>query len=229
MHACLEEVDRRGLSSVRLVNIAANPRAFTLYHSLGFRAAEYMMQCRGVIEAKHAPTLTADMQRDGITVRPMTAADIPHCERLHLATTSFSRIAAIRHAFHAQPAEQIATKAPHDGDAHSNGGSGPPHTAFVAVDARGEVVGYCDGPSTTNHWVAVSEAVLVYLYWRVGLAMGEKGAEGMMVLFVLTRQHGEMLERLVKLGVQPVRQTCLMVRGAYVQPHRFVYCPSVLW
>ena len=226
MTACLEDADRRQMLSVRLVQIVANARAFTLYHSLGFRAAEYAMQFKGSIPAAQGPALVEEMQREAITVRAMREEDIPHCERLHLATTSFSRLASIQHAFHSQPAERAA-KAAREGQ-HSNGASKPARLAFVAVDQAGAVVGYCDGPSTTNHWVAVRASVLLFLYYRVGVELGEQ-ADAWMTLYVLTRQQGELLERLMQLKVRVLRQLCLMVKGAYVQPHRFVYCPSVLW
>ena len=237
MIACVDEAERRGLPSIRLVGVAANPRALTLYNSLQFRARELIMQCRGAIDARHDGAIAEDARREGITIRPMTAADLIACDRLQIAVNSYSRIDALSHAFHAQPAEAAALDKPaQDGAALVVGGAvdpslppPPPRTCFVAVNRAGRVVGYVDGPSSKCHWVATTESVIVYLHHALGLELRRNGDSGArLTVHVLTRQHGALLERFDQLGVRGSRQLYLMSRGEYLEPRRFVYCPSVL-
>ena len=219
MLACLAEAQRRRVCSVRLCNIVANASAFALYHSIGFRAVEYMMHCKGLIHTQHSAQIAADMQRNGITVRTMTEADLPHCEQLHVAACSFSRIGSLSYKYRAQRALQ--KQAGEDPDE-------PPRCCFVAVDAVGAVVGYNDGYDVDSHWLGTTEEVIVALYHRMGEELRAAGSSVADIL-VLTRQHGALLDRLARLGVRILRQVCLMATGEYVPPHRHVYCPSIMW
>ena len=221
MTACLAEADRRGIRSVRLCNIVANAPAFALYHSIGFRAVEYMMHCKGLIPPSHSAQVIDDSQRLGISVRPMVEADLPHCERLFMAACSFSRLGSIGYSFRAQKAQRRTGQ---QGDNPDE----PLHSCFVAVDRSGAVVGYNDGYDVDSHWVGASDGVVVALYHRMGEELRAAGSWVADIL-VLTRQQGALLDRLARLGVRLVRQICLMARGEYVPPHRHVYCPSIMW
>ena len=227
MSACLAEADRRGFRSVRLCNIASNAAAFALYHSLGFRAVEYMMHCQGLIRTQHQQMLEEERQREGLTIRPMRVEDLPECERLHVATTSFSRLTSLTYAFHAQRGERTRGRA--DVERESTCTDELLHTCFVAVDEAGRIVGYNDGHDVDSHWIGKKDAVVVQLYWRVCEELRAIGATVLPDVLVLTQQHGELLARLAKLGVRILRQICLMCKGCYVEPHRFVYCPSIMW
>jgi hypothetical protein len=159
MRACLAEADRRGFRSVRLCNIAANTAAFSLYHSLGFRAVDYMMHCRGLIHTTHSHALTEERQREGISIRPMDSEDLPFCNRLFIATTSFSRLCSLMYSFNAQRAEREKWQtAKAKGDAASDE---PPRSCFVAEDDRGAIIGYTDGYDVDSHWVGTHDAVII--------------------------------------------------------------------
>ena len=225
MNACLAEADRRGFRSVRLCNIAANPAAFALYHSIGFRAVESLVHCVGLIDPKHKAVLEEERLRLGLTVRPMRAEDLPLCDRLHVATNSFSRLPSLTYAFHAQRAERTKGKV----DEQKNAAPDEPfHALFVAVDSHGHLVGYNDGYDVDSHWIGESEAVVVQLLWRMSEELRAVGASKADIL-VLSRRNGELIDRLTRLGVKILRQVVLMNRGEYVEPHRFVYCASIMW
>ena len=228
MASCIAESARRGFRSLRLCQIAANGPAFALYHSLGFRAVEYMMHCKGAISPVHSAAIAEEMSRAGITVRPMTAADLPACERLHLAAQSFSRLGSLTYAFHAQRAERLQHKLEQPAHTADNPDGEPERACFVAEDSTGAVVGYSDGFDVDSHHIGTTDAVIIALYHRLG---EELKAAGPMVpdILVLTRQHGALVDRLARLGVRLMRQVCLMNRGEYVAPHRHVYCPSIMW
>ena len=131
MKLCLAEAARRKFSSVRLINTVSNITAFGLYHSLGFRACEYMVAVKGNISAEQQRQLSKEMESEGVSVRPMEAKDVAACNQLHIATTSFSRLAGITHSFESQL-------------------SLPSVCCFVAVDCNDAIVGYCDGFSVDS-------------------------------------------------------------------------------
>ena len=225
MLACLAEADRRSFRSVRLCNIVANPAAFALYHSIGFRAVEYSMHCTGLIRPTHAQQLEQERHNLGLTIRPMRAEDLPLCDRLHVATNSFSRLPSLTYAFRAQRSERTRDKAE---EQKQSTPEEPQHALFVATNSQGRIVGYCDGYDVDSHWIGESEAVVVQLFWRVSEELRAVGVSKADIL-ILTRQHGGLIDRLARLGVRILRQVVLMNRGEYVAPHRCVYCPSIMW
>ena len=154
MESCLEEAARRHFSSVRLNNIVSNIAAFSLYHSLGFRAREYTVAVKGHISAQQQKRLSEEMEADGVTVRPMARDDIAACNQLHTATTSYSRLTGITHSFDAQLSQRQqrgdnkgSTKDESDGDGYQQ----PAECCLVAVDRHGRVIGYCDGYDVDSH------------------------------------------------------------------------------
>ena len=146
MLRCLKEAKQKRVQSVRLVGTVANNAAFALYHSLGFRACEYMVDVHGHFPADRYSLLVDEMRADGISVRPMTRDDLVACDQLHVATTSFSRLAGITSSFDAQPSQQAQS----NGQPHETG-TAPTVSCHVAVDASGALVGYSTGGSFMDH------------------------------------------------------------------------------
>ena len=158
MELCLAEAARRHFSSVRLNNIVSNIAAFSLYHSLGFRAREYTVAVKGRISAQQHKQLREEMEAESVIVRPMKRDDIAACNQLHVATTSFSRLAGITHSFDTQLSQRQlrgdnkgSTKDEGDGDGYQQ----PSDSCLVAVDRDGKVIGYCDGYDVDSHLSAI--------------------------------------------------------------------------
>ena len=80
-----------------------------------------------------------------------------------------------------------------------------------------------------RHSVAESESVVVYLYAAVAHHLQRSQHADAAVVHINTQRNGELLARLMSDGCRAVRQTCLLVRGEYAPPHRYVYCPSIQW
>ena len=134
MQRCLEEAKQKGVQSVRLVGTVSNIASFGLYHSLGFRACEYMVDVHGHILAEKYTLLDDERRADGISLRPMTRDDIAACSQLYIAANSFSRLAGITGSFEQQGA-----------------GGGPAVSCYVAVDENDKVVGYSTGATFMDH------------------------------------------------------------------------------
>ena len=234
MQHCLAHAAKAGFRSVRLCNVVANVTAFSLYHSLGFGASDYMMHIKGRIAPQHQQRLAADMQAAAVTVRPMAESDIADCDRLQLATTAYSRYHSILHSFRSQLSQRLLTAAQQLEDKTAQPGSGEPqHTCFVAVDGQQRLLGYTDGYDLDCHTVAIEEAVVSWLYARLcteleaaGTRHGEstEGGAGSPDLHVLTQRYPALLNRMLALGCRSVRQICIMTHGEYVAPRRHVYC-----
>ena len=159
MELCLVEAARRHFSSVRLCNIVANITAFSLYHSLGFRAREYTVAVRGHIGASQQKQLSGEMEAEGVSVRPMRQEDIAACNQLHVATNSFSRLATIAHSFHTQLSQRTLlgdTKGSTRDEGNGDGYQQPSECCLVAVDRDGNVIGYCDGYDVDSHLSATT-------------------------------------------------------------------------
>ncbi len=77
--------------------------------------------------------------------------------------------------------------------------------------------------------VAESESVVLYLYASVSQHLQQLGQTDPPMVQVNARRYGGLLDRLMSVGCRALRQTCLMVHGEYVAPHRHVYCPSILY
>ena len=153
MELCMAEAAQRKFLSVRLNNIVSNIAAFALYHSLGFRAREYTVAVKGVIGAQHRMRLDEEMESEGVSVRPMERDDIAACNQLHVATTSFSRLAGITHSFETQLSQRRLAgdnKGSTGGEGDGDGYQQPADSCLVAV-RDGKVIGYCDGYDVDSH------------------------------------------------------------------------------
>ena len=140
MQRCLKEAESKQVRSVRLIGAVSNVGSFGLYHSLGFRVCEYMVDVQGDIAPSQRKQLDADMHADGISIRPMTRDDIAACSQLYIAANSFSRLAGITGSFEQQGA-----------------GGGPAVSCYVAVDNSDKVVGYTTGASVLDHQSAINQ------------------------------------------------------------------------
>ena len=49
------------------------------------------------------------------------------------------------------------------------------------------------------------------------------------VLYVSAQRNAGLLERLMAAGCRAKRVMCEMVHGEYVRPHRYVYCPTIVY
>ena len=144
---CMEEAKQRGVQSVRLQQVVANVASFSLYHSLGFRACEYMVALQGHVSAAHHKRLGDEMQADGINIKAMERDNIAVCNQLHVATNSVSRLAGIVGSFDLQPSQQQKV-----GGAQPNCSTAAPTVGcYVAVNAGGGIVGYCTGWGKASH------------------------------------------------------------------------------
>ena len=159
MVRCVEECRRRRIRSLRLVAIVANITSFSLYHSLGFRAYEYMVALHGhLTEARHRAVMD-DMRAAGVSVRPMLRDDIAACNQLHIATNSVSRLAGLTFSFDSQPSQQQrqhklnGSDTAHNGSdgLHSGSSDGPSVGCYVAVADSGAILGYCTGWAKSSH------------------------------------------------------------------------------
>ena len=147
---CMEEARQRRITSIRLIAIVANIASFSLYHSLGFRTYQYLVALAGHVTAEQYKQLSDEMQAAGVSVRAMQRDDLAACNQLHIATTSFSRLAGLTHSFDSQPAQrQLAVAA---SDAQQNGAAAGATTGcYVAVRDGGRIAGYCTGWVKSSH------------------------------------------------------------------------------
>ena len=254
---CIEEAKQRRIKSLRVQQVAANAVSFSLYHSLGFRAFEYMVALQGHVSAAHYKRLSNEMQVAEVSIRAMERADIAVCNQLYVATNSFSRLADITHCFDSQPSQ--LWEAPRF-DGQQNGATAAPiASCLVAVGAGGAIVGYCTGWAKFRHSsanknthslvrtarynthrsglvdlfvcrsVSKNEKVAVDLYAALSHHLQQSQHKDSPVMHVIAQRNGGLIDRLMRVGCRAVRQTCLMVYGEYEPPHRFVYCPSIHW
>ena len=150
MERCMEHVRQRRIKSLRLIAIVANIASFSLYHSLGFRACDYMVVLQGHIDEQQQQQLTGAMKKEGVSVRAMARDDVAVCDRLHVATNSVSRLRGITFSFESQPSQQRRKQ---DGSEGQPRGSvdAPTTGCYVAVAASGAIVGYCTGWVKNSH------------------------------------------------------------------------------
>ena len=164
MELCLAEADKRQFSSVRLCNIVSNITAFSLYHSLGFRAREYSVWLRGFVSAAQLKQLNGEMDAEGVSVRPMREEDIAACNQLHLSTVSFSRLGTLAHSFRSQLSQRALrgdTQGSAKDEENGDGYQQPAECCLVAVDRDGSVIGYCDGYDVDSH-LSVTSSTLAH-------------------------------------------------------------------
>lgn len=148
MERCIDEARQRRIRSLRLIAIVANIASFSLYHSLGFRAHDYMVAVQGHITAAHHQQLSGEMRAAGVDIRPMARDDIAACNQLHIATNSYSRLAGLTFSFESQPSQQ---KSKGDDERLNGAADVPTVGCYVAVRSGGAIVGYCTGWVKSSH------------------------------------------------------------------------------
>ena len=77
--------------------------------------------------------------------------------------------------------------------------------------------------------LAERESVILYLYAALSIRLQQLNPPLMADIHVVAQRHGELLDRLIRMGCRSMLQACVMVKGEYVPPHRHVYCPSIMW
>ncbi len=142
MLRCLAEAKRRRIASTRLIAVVANITSFSLYHSLGFRVHEYMVEVHSHVSAVHYKQLSDEMRAASISVRPMQRDDIAACSQLHVASTSYSRLPGLSISFESQASQRKQAEGSGPDDSSTDA---PIVTCHVAVSSGGAILGYCAG------------------------------------------------------------------------------------
>jgi hypothetical protein len=173
-------LDRAGSGArMRLVQDAFNTRSVSLYAALGFEVKEPLLLVRG------SPRRDLD---PGVTVRPLSAEDLPACAALCEAVHGITRTHELRAA--------LTRFAP------------------MAVERGGRVTGYLSAPGVwlMNHGVAETEADMAALLAGAAMASGEP-----VPLLLPTRQAG-LFRWCLGAGMRVVKPMTLMARGGYQEP-----------
>merc|ERR1719453_2451962 len=145
MMAVMKEAAVRDIRMVRLLQVVPNTRSFSLYLGLGFEPRRVNMEYVGCCTAAAPP---------GITVAPLTAADVEECDALHLKVCQTKRT------------KDIASVV------------GAPHPNAVARDAEGALLGYTTGSFLGGHTVALNEEALQALVVAQSAAISGAQAAG---------------------------------------------------
>ncbi|WP_207540377.1 GNAT family N-acetyltransferase [Sabulicella rubraurantiaca] len=172
-------IERAGSAPIRLVQAAYNTSSFSLYASLGFEVKEPLLHLAGT---PRAPVPS------GITVRPMTRADIPSCDALCEATHGITR--------HHELGQALSQFGP------------------MVVERGGRVTGYATAPNLwlMNHGVAETETDLMTLL------IGCAAATGQPVSLLLPVRQTSLFRRVLETGMRVIQPMTLMAKGTYREP-----------
>lgn len=77
--------------------------------------------------------------------------------------------------------------------------------------------------------LAARDTVIVYLYAALSQRLEQLDPPLTADIHVIAQRYGGLLDRLMRIGCRAMRQACIMAHGEYVAPHRYVYCPSIMW
>ena len=104
------------------------------------------------------------------------------------------------------------------------------NTAGTCISTRQPLTAYvCTCVLVRHNSVAASESVIAYLYALQSQQLQAAGQKEPAMMYVSAQRYGRLLDRLLSAGCRAVRLSCLMVHGDYVPPHRYVYCPSIIF
>jgi hypothetical protein len=197
MMAVMKAAAERDLRSVRLLQILANTRSFSLYLGLGFEPRRVNMEYVGRCTAA-APA--------GITVQPLSAADVDECSALHEKICGTKRAGDIASAV------------------------GAPHPNAVARDEQGRLLGYTTGSYLGGHTVALTEDALKAITVAQSNAIAaahEAGAPIPPTTIFVPQQFTGFARWLAKNGFRFTRGLTSMSYGPHTEPVGGYYLPCI--
>ena len=188
----MEAVIERGArgAGVRLLQDAFNTASLALYASLGFEVREPVVVVGG------RPTTLAPAD---VVVRPLAEADVPECERLHVAVHGFERTRELRDALAAPGLDPV-----------------------VAL-RDGRVIAY----ATTLTFFPAAHAVAESQEAMAALIAGALAADEHPASFLLPTRQTELFRWCLEAGLRVVKPMVYMTIGEYREPAG-AWVPSVL-
>lgn len=198
-NALIERANATNAMSIRLVQIAANTKSFSLYAKLGFQPVECISYFEGSMDEK---LNSGTSVIPGFKVKMMEESDVHACSELHKSVLGHERETNIR---------DILQKTPEN--------------TWVAVK-DGILQAYTTGFSLEGHSIAISEEAFKTLFQVV---LREKEGGCSMNVHIPGRIHPFLIEWALKQGLRLVRHCWMMVIGQYQAPKiGFIWCPSIV-
>lgn len=197
MQAVMKAAAERDVRAVRLLQVSANTRSFSLYLSLGFEARRVNLQYTG--------SCTAEMP-GGIAVARLTEADVDECSALHDQICGTARKNDIAASVGSPHPNSVARGAAGTLLAYTTGSYNGGHTVALTEEAFMALV------------VAQSSAVA---------AAQAAGAPIPPMSLFLPLQHSHLARWLASNGLRLNRQLVSMSYGPHPEPVGGFYLPSI--
>ncbi|CAM9419147.1 unnamed protein product, partial [Laminaria digitata] len=193
MAACAH-AEKLGFSTLILMQVASNSRAFSLYAKLGFEAKHTCQYVGGFLPSSDSSSPAADT--DGPSLTGMTTEDVPECAEL------FLKAHGAGNGWDRQP--EIAKMVAAD----------LPYALLVARDADGKMVGYSTaGFFLVGHQVSVSQDVFCAMYKETSRLHQERGLP--CPRFHVPMEFPRLLSWALAQRLTVYRAMIIMARGTY--------------
>lgn len=191
--AACAHVETLGFSTLILMQVASNSRAFSLYAKLGFEAKHTCQYIGGFLPPSESSSPATDT--DGLSLMAMTAQDVPECVEL------FRRAHGADSGWDRQP------------DITGLLAAGYPFDMLVARDAAGKMVGYSTGFFIVGHQVSVSQDVFCAMYTEASRLHQERGLP--CPRFHCPLEYPGLLSWALEQRLTVYRAVIIMARGTY--------------
>jgi len=199
MQAAMKAAAERNIREVRLLQISANARSFSLYLSLGFEPRRVNLQYEG--------SCTAKMPK-GIEVKRITKADVDECSALHEQICGTARRNDIAASVGSPHPNSVARGAEGTVLAYTTGSYVGGHAVALTEEAFMALV------------VAQSAAIA---------AAQAAGAPIPPVILMVPLQYSRLARWLASNGLRLNRQLVSMSYGPHPEPVGGLYLPSIIY
>jgi ribosomal protein S18 acetylase RimI-like enzyme len=231
---------QKQLKSVRLVQIGANIRSFSLYAAVGFEARELLTCIGGTASQTLIKEIDQFNKQHNRVVRVMQEKDLPACNNLFKLCNGVDRIEALRiyyqYQYKARTSDLYGWR-----------------RCFV-IEQNNEIIGYSVGFDVSGNQMAIDENALIALFLfaerlrQIQLNKSQDEASNLptseeykdpdnivvstipLEFHVLSLRNANLLRRLILAGLRCTRQLTLMTIGQYSEPKsQYIYGPSIEW
>mmetsp|Transcript_10002 Transcript_10002/g.24941 ORF Transcript_10002/g.24941 Transcript_10002/m.24941 type:complete len:337 (+) Transcript_10002:65-1075(+) len=198
MKAVMKEAAQEGIRSVRLVQVAANTRSFSLYVSLGFNPSTTCGQYEATSHLKLEPP-------SGFTCKPLTSELVEPCSQLHFSTCGSQR------------AKDIAAVV---GSKHPNCAVFDDSGSLAAYTTGSFLAGH-----TVAKSMEAFQALVAFQSQAVQTAQSQ-GVVLPPASFFVPHAYPQLVRWLLRSGFRLNRQVVPMSYGPHTPPCPF-YCPAI--
>ncbi|CAM6123868.1 unnamed protein product [Calypogeia fissa] len=201
MNSLLDRAKQEGATSIRLKQVAANTKSFSLYLSLGFNPGDCFGVFWGTAEPERveaaASSVGLALNRDAV-VRPMQEADVASCAQFFKEANGYGRLTGIQRDL-------------------------GPHS-WVITSNEGEILGYTTGFEVYKHTCVRNESDLITLFHGV-----TKNVHIKFLMNLSAGRYPKLARWALAAGLRLVRSNWYMVIGDYQAPKdNRVYFPNAL-